>query len=210
MNTITIEVGDTRIETPNAILARHVLEQATGLVPRAPEPFACTVETMRLTPTPGIGEFWSGQGGIYAGLMRGENGHPDYHLVVSPAERGEAEAITWGSAGKSEPGATNEWDGLANTRALAESEHSHPAAEWAAGLEINGHRDFYLPSRRELRLCWVNAPELFAEKWYWSSTQYSPNDAWLQDFGDGYQTTIHKFSELRARAVRRVLSTSTL
>lgn len=210
MHTIKLEVAGTRIETPNATLARHVLEQATGLGPARAELFAGTVETMHTTPPPAIGQFWNDQGGVYAGLIRGENGQPDYHLVVSPAEQGEVEKITWGAAGQTEPAATNEWDGLANTRSLVDSEHSHPAAEWAAGLEINGHRDFYLPSRRELRLCWVNVPDLFAEKWYWSSTQYSPDLAWTQDFDDGNQDDVHKLNELRARAVRRVLSTSPL
>lgn len=38
--------------------------------------------------TPRIGEPWPGQGGIYAGIMRGRDGAPDYHLIVGP-ELGE-------------------------------------------------------------------------------------------------------------------------
>ena len=45
--------------------------------------------------------------------------------------------------------------------------------------------------------------ESFAPRWYWASTQYSPNLAWIQDFGVGFQDGAHKSDENRARAVRR-------
>ncbi|MCY1299411.1 hypothetical protein D9M70_489380 [compost metagenome] len=53
-------------------------------------------------------------------------------------------------------------------------------------------------------------PELFEKGWHWSSTQFSPYDAWIQDFDDGAQYDGHKDDEGRARAVRRVLTTSAL
>lgn len=33
---------------------------------------------------PAIGQHWPGQGGIYAGLVRGRDDQPDYHLIVGP------------------------------------------------------------------------------------------------------------------------------
>lgn len=33
---------------------------------------------------PRIGEYWTGQGGIYAGIMRGRDGAMDYPLIVGP------------------------------------------------------------------------------------------------------------------------------
>lgn len=206
MELITVEVGTTKLQTPSPALARRVLEAATGLdqVPMFDLP-----NITSLTP-PAIGQYWQGQGGFYAGLMRGHDGQPDYHLVVTAADLGEAAAITWGGKGESEPGADSEWDGQANTAALLNSGRSHPAAEYAAGLTVEEHRDFYLPSRREMRLCWVNVPEQFAKEWYWSSTQYSPYGAWGQYFGAGSHVSDHTDTELRARAVRRVLTPSTL
>ncbi len=199
MQNIIVEVGQTRIVTHNASLARQVLEASTNLQPHPlAELTSITIEGGFLTPPP-IGEFWKGQGGIYAGLMRGEGSQPDYHLVVAVGDQTEVEQITWGAAGQAEPGACSEWDGRDNTLALVESEHSHPAAEWAATREVDGHRDFYLPARRELRLCWVNVPELFADAWYWSSTQFSPGSAWIQDFDDGLQSYVPKDGEGRAR-----------
>jgi len=209
MQHITLDIGSTSLKTTNAALARQVLEQEAGL--------ACTVELTSgelvarnsICP-PAIGQFWPEQGGIYAGLMRGENGGPDYHLIVAADLAGSIEDIVWGSASQEESGATSSLDGLANTRALLDSPHDHPAAQWAAGLQIDGYHDFYLPARRELRLCWINVPELFEDAWYWSSTQYSPSSAWIQGFDDGDQYYGHKGIEYRARAVRRVLTTSAL
>ena len=206
MELITVEVGTTKLQTPSPALARRVLEAATGL---DQAPLFDLPNIASITP-PAIGQYWQGQGGFYAGLMRGQDGQPDYHLVVTPADLGEVKAITWGGKGESDAGAESEWDGQANTNALLNSAHSHPAAEYAAGLTIEDHRDFYLPSRRELRLCWVNLPEQFSKEWYWSSTQYSPNLAWYQHFADGGQFYGRKGIELRARAVRRVLTPSTL
>lgn len=34
---------------------------------------------------PRIGEMWVSQGGVYAGVVRGRDGQPDYHLIVGPA-----------------------------------------------------------------------------------------------------------------------------
>jgi hypothetical protein len=162
----------------------------------------------QLTDAPqAIGQPWPGQGGIYAGLMRGEKGQPDYHLIVPTDPAGYNASVTWGERGVDVPLACSSFDGLANTTVLCEAESRHPAAEWAASLAIDGHDDFYLPSTRELRLCWVNVPELFETGWYWTSTQASPNSAWFQDFDVGGQNYYGKGAQARARAVRRFLTT---
>lgn len=134
---------------------------------------------------PRIGEVWQEQGGVYAGIIRPEDGAAAYHLIVASGSDGEASDMAWGAYGESEPGAESKWDGKANTTALARSYHDHPAAEWASGLQINGHADWYLPAQRELMLCWVNTPELFAKEWHWSSTQFSSGGAWTQGFTTG-------------------------
>ena len=195
MSLITIETGSTRIETDNHALARLVLEHTSEY----PQP---TLEAVALVPQ--IGQPWPGQGGIYAGRARGEGGC-DYHLIVSLPALGTHPEIAWGAAGEDEHCACSEWDGAANTRALAASSNKHPAATWAADLEIEGHTDWYLPARRELALCYATVPELFEKKWHWSSTQYSPTGAWVQGFDDGLQYGDRKVLTCRARAVRRFL-----
>ena len=147
----------------------------------------------------------------------GENGQPDYHLIVptvdphAVVEQAEIEEIKWGSTGKEETAATSERDGLANTRALIASDNDHPAARWASNLELYGHRDWYLPARRELALCYATVPERFQKSgYYWSSSQYSANGAWARCFAYGYQLVDRKVHALRARAVRRFISHSAL
>lgn len=193
---LEIEIGEAVLRVPKHIAAQTYLRS----IIEAPAPRTA------ISNIPNIGDFWPGQGGINAGLMRGENGSPDYFLIVPTDPTAYCESITWGGRGKEEPESCSTFDGLANTRALAASKQSHPAAEWAATLTIDGHSDFYLPARRELRLCWVNVPELFVDGWHWSSTQCSAYGAWCQDFGDGDQYSIDKVSELRARAVRRFVN----
>jgi hypothetical protein len=156
---------------------------------------------MAQATTPRIGQPWLEQGGVYAGLIRCADS--DFHLIVPTAAAGSVERIAWGGYGENESGATSETNGPANTQALADSTHAHEAAQWAHSLDIDGHTDWYLPSRRELRLCWVNVPELFANGWYWTSTQASARSAWCQGFDGGGQGDDGKDSELRARAVRR-------
>ncbi|WP_377153290.1 DUF1566 domain-containing protein [Roseateles sp. UC29_93] len=153
---------------------------------------------------PRIGDIWPGQG-IYAGIVRGEPGLPDYHLFVSADVATDKERVAFGGYGKESP-ALSTFDGARNTHVLVESPDSYPAAEWAASLDVDGHKDWYLPSRRELRLLWINVPELFkTNAWYWSSTQFSAHYAWNQSFDDGYQDGGDKDFEYRARAVRRFL-----
>ncbi|WP_454674868.1 hypothetical protein [Achromobacter pestifer] len=156
------------------------------------------------TVAPSVGQVWPGQGGVYAGIMRGQDGKPDHHLIVPTAPAAHTDSIAWGPRGRDVEGAKCEWDGRSNTLALYGDGRNHPAAEWAYGLEIDEHNDFYLPSRRELRLMWTNVPELFRAGWYWSSTQYSAGYAWIQNFVDGSQTIYGKDYSCRARAVRRL------
>jgi hypothetical protein len=154
--------------------------------------------------TPKIGTVWEGQGGVYAGVMRGENGS-DYHMIVPTDPQGVNASIQWGSRGKEEPAAVSEFDGMANTRALISSGNDHPVAKWVAGIKIDGHVDFYLPARRELSLMYANVPELFEKVWHWSSTQYSADGAWGQYFYGGGQYGAGEYYEGRAVAVRRLV-----
>jgi len=122
---------------------------------------------------PRIGEYWPGQGGIYAGLQRGRDGGADYHLIVGPA----IDACKWKTA-----------------------------KEKAAAIEVDGHRDFSLPLRKEQALQFANVPELFESEWHWSSEEHASDSpcAWLQYFVSGFQGYYHESYEGRARAIRRI------
>jgi hypothetical protein len=152
---------------------------------------------------PRLGEFWQGQGGFYAGTVRGMDGKNDHHLIVSPDDLGEIKEAEWGCKGNEIKGADSDWDGLSNTRAMADA--GSELAKTIIAMEIDGHKDWYLPARKEARLCQINCQNQFDhDSWYWTSTQYSAYLAFIQDFGDGHQHDGLKGSSYRARAVRRL------
>jgi len=152
---------------------------------------------------PSYGEVWPGQGGIVVDFVPSMAGKPGWYLILATDAKAQHKGIAWGGREHDEPGTADDWDGLANTIALANSKVDHPAAKWARGVVIDGHTDFYIPSRREMRLLWARVPERVEPGWYWSSTQFSRHDAWYQYFDDGLQVTNGKSWEARCRLVRR-------
>ena len=68
---------------------------------------------------------------------------------------------------------------------------SHRAAQICEILEINGYKDWFLPSRDELEMLYRNLGRKglggLGRDRYWSSSQYSNRDAWGQRMGDGFQ-----------------------
>ena len=123
---------------------------------------------------PKIGEYWPGQGGIYAGVARGLEGAPDYHLILC------AEA----------PKADFEWQAaldLAKTiSADGYSDFRVPTRFESALLYANLQDQFE------------------TDRWHWTSTQYSEDTAWIQHFNDGRQGNGSKYYERRCRFVRHV------
>ena len=160
-------------------------------------------EPVKVAAPPAIGEYWAGQGGEFAGLVRGRDGAPDYHLILATDPKAIFTKRAIGTYGTDVTCATSDHDGLANTRAYAAA-GSELCREILA-MEIDGHSDFYLPSRVESRLLWCNLPEQFEKEWYLTSTQSSSCYAWFQDFGNGYQDRYGKKFDSRARAVRRLI-----
>lgn len=159
---------------------------------------------MKKTPTlPTFGAIVPGEGGHLAGIMRGPvvNGerYPDYAIIVAITP---AVLLPWGEYGKEVAGAGSLTDGLANTQAMLKAKC--PPALHVAGIEIEGHKDYYLPARSELWAARANVPELFDKAWHWSSTQHSRISAFVQDFEDGGSFWDGKVYEHRVRAVRRI------
>ncbi|UJW20805.1 MULTISPECIES: DUF1566 domain-containing protein [Pseudomonas] len=152
---------------------------------------------LKLNP-PAIGEVWSGQGGIYAGIIPARNGAEAYHLVIGE----ELGRFEWGPYEVEAP-ETSLIDGQANTLALLEAEGEYPAAKAAAAYQADGHSDFYLPAIAELNEAWMNLGDQ-PWGWVWSSSQRSANDAFSMTFVDGGQYYGVKLDELRVRPVRRL------
>ncbi|WP_019102358.1 DUF1566 domain-containing protein [Chromobacterium haemolyticum] len=90
-------------------------------------------------------------GGFYVG--RFHVGSAEYALIVAPKSAGETKG-TWVEHGVEIHAARSCCDGAANTMAMADA--GSELASLIAGLEINGLRDWYLPSRDELEMCYRN------------------------------------------------------
>lgn len=86
------------------------------------------------------------------------------------------------------------------------------AARLCYDLDPDGYADWYLPSKYELNLMYMNIGQGnllglgnvggFADSYYWSSTEYNSNYAWVQFFYDGNQYVNSKLNTLCVRAVR--------
>jgi hypothetical protein len=103
-----------------------------------------------------------------------------YELIKAPKVEGSIE-LPWSKSKKSVDGALSVYDGLANTRAMAEA--GSELAQWATGLRIGGHDDWYVMSRGEGLLAFaanLDGDEALERDWHWTSTQYAgnPECAW--------------------------------
>jgi hypothetical protein len=155
---------------------------------------------------PAFGAEIQGQGGLLAAIVRAPRidgvEQPPFALIVSSAASGELRSV-WGEYGKEVPGTSSRTDGKANTDAMSAA--GCPAALRVRELSIEGHSDWYLPSLGELNAAAANVPELFdTDGWYWTSTQSSRYDAFVQDFEYGGSAWDGKGNVRRVRAVRRI------
>jgi hypothetical protein len=73
-------------------------------------------------------------------------------------------------------------------------------------LVLNGYSDWHLPSKEELNSLYVNLYQVgvggFANCYYWSSTEYNNNNAWVQHFSNGKQGLYYNNDKYNVRAVR--------
>jgi len=183
--------GDLMISSPDETV---VLKLATLAIGAAP--------AIAATSIPAIGEYWPGEGGVNGGLFPG--GDKSYYLIVPTGSDAEA-THEWGGYREELSGASSAWDGQANTADLVSSDTSHPAAQFCAAFERDGHKDFYLMARREASFLEITVPEVFTQAYHWTSTQHSANNACLMDFEDGWLSNVVKSNERLARPVRRFI-----
>jgi len=108
--------------------------------------------------------------------------------------------------------ATGIGSGKANTATIVSClDIGSNAALLCAELECGGYNDWFLPSKDELALMYGNLKAAgigsFSSPWwgamYWSSSEISVFDAWVQDFDDGEQFYSDKHNNtMLVRAVR--------
>ncbi|TLU82499.1 MAG: DUF1566 domain-containing protein [Chlorobium sp.] len=150
------------------------------------------------------------QGGIIAYLLKA--GDPGFDaavvhgLIAAPFD--QSEGIVWNDGmSSSATGATISalGAGFENTSIII---LHHGGGSYAAklcqDLVLNGYSDWYLPSKDELNILYLNKDAVggFVGSYYWSSSESSAGSAWDQYFGDGTQNASGKIYYDRVRALR--------
>jgi len=203
---LTLNLGDDlKIVTTHERAARAMARElaiapGAGLIQRSVEP-PQSLYAPCLAGIPAFGQLWPGQGGFNGGLYPGRDGQKDYYLIVSTLKN--EPTLAYGGRGKKIAGADSRDDGATNTEVLLASGHEHPAAKFCADYRQDGHSDYFLGARDQMRFLCITVPELFQKGWYQTSTRDSSGDAWVQDFGDGSQDGSGLGYEYLVRPVRR-------
>ena len=103
------------------------------------------------------------------------------------------------------PEATSNTNGRSNTlAAYTQNTTATSAIQICYELNQGGYQDWYLPAKDELNCLFLNQVAIggFANGYYWSSTENSASDAWLQNFSGGSQGFNFKNLKDRVRCVR--------
>ena len=124
---------------------------------------------------PRIGEYWPGQGGIYAGIARGQDGQPDYHLIL--AEEAPERDFTWAAAKE-------------HAKTVVADGHQ----DFALPLRFESAL-IYANLRDKIN----------TDYWHWTGTEHSAGRAFYQYFTNGNQLTSDVSFEARACFVRRLI-----
>jgi hypothetical protein len=159
--------------------------------------------------TPNIGETY--QGGKVAYVL--QSGDPGYdattpHGLIA-ATSDQSTGIRWYNGSYPTIGSTGTsiGTGLSNTNTIIASQGAI-ATSYAAGLARaytgGGYNDWYLPSKDELNILYINKVAIggFAGVRYWSSTEAGNNFAWWQEFQYGGYLNSNKSNSYYVRAIR--------
>jgi hypothetical protein len=136
------------------------------------------------------------------GIIFYVDGTGQHGLIAAPSDQSSG---VWGCAETSIATSTAIGTGQANTTAIVNGcTDTGIAAKICNDLDLNGYNDWFLPSKDELNQMYLHKAAIggFADYGYWSSSEFSADNAWLQGFGDGSQPNISKSSTFNVRAVR--------
>lgn len=153
--------------------------------------------TMQETHIRTPGQPWPNLSALYAGIIVKPDGIA--WALLFPTDVPALPHQVWGEYDNVIEGAYDQYDGYANTLAMAAAGNKLAQAV----RELPG--DCYLPSRMEALTMFLTLREQIGSSWVWTSTQCSSCDAWCQGVADddGYQYITGKDTELPAVLVRR-------
>ncbi len=149
------------------------------------------------------------QGGKLAYVLQvGDPGYIEgqsHGIIVSPTDLSiEAE---WGCLGTAITGADAEGLGMGNQNTIdivSGCTTAGIAAKLCSDLVLGVYSDWYLPSKDELNVLYLNRTAIgsLALKDYWSSSEWLGNYSWYQNLGDGKQEYAYKNYKGYVRAIR--------
>ena len=155
---------------------------------------------------PVIGD--NGGGGVVAYIL--QSGDPGYisgethGLIAAPSD--QSISSSWGCIGIIIGGtSTSLGSGQANTTAIVNGcLNQSIAANICNTFVLNNYTDWYLPSKDELNILYLNQIAIggFAADFYWSSSEDSNVTAWGQHFNSGAQNGFGKSNLYHVRAIR--------
>jgi hypothetical protein len=143
---------------------------------------------------------------VFGGIVFHINSDLKSGLVVSSSD--QSNSSNWGCQGTEINGANLHTIGSGEqntTEILNDCTQNNIAAEICTELILNGYDDWYLPSKDELNLIYVNLHSVGLGNFssiYWSSSQYSEFFAWIQNFNAGSQNYDGKYANRHVRAIR--------
>jgi len=174
--------------------------------------FSCEREDMFTFADNGIksGLYAIGDTGPGGGIVFYVTGGGLHGLEAAPVNQGTAQ--TWIEPTVCQSTANGNTSisigtGPANTSAIiSQASHTSSAAQLCADYYSGNCDDWFLPSKDELHLMYLNLASAglggFATSGYWSSSEYDLNQAWNENFNDGTQYNYSKNSFSYVRAVR--------
>jgi hypothetical protein len=162
------------------------------------------------TPPPVVGDL------RYGGIVFWVDPNDNTHGLVC-ALQDQSAGIQWYNGDYKTTGATATaiGTGSANTNTII-SEQGQTQTAYAAGLAIayrgGGYTDWFLPSKDELNIMFINRATINStatansgsnfSTYYWSSTEYDKDNAWGHGFTNDYRYFFVKDATLIVRAVR--------
>ena len=120
-----------------------------------------TIRKADLPTAPGTplgGDFFTGLHTVGASL---------FALIVAPKAEGEQDEVEWNQATDDNvAGAESLFDGLANTKAMAEA--GSDLAKWALSLDIGGFTDWHLPAVDQLEIAYRVFKPTVGKNYLWA------------------------------------------